>query len=57
MRGARSQLLDKHVARDDSKERLLLRNFGGRSPELIGEIRSEVQSQLSYSDVLSYIKS
>lgn len=33
MRGARSQLLDKHVARDDSKERLLLRNFGGRSPE------------------------
>lgn len=32
-------------------------SIGGRSPELIGEIRSEVQSQLSYSDVLSYIKS
>ena len=32
-------------------------SIGGRSPELIGEIRSEVQSQLSYSDVLSYISS
>ena len=32
-------------------------SIGGRFPELNGEIRSEVQSQLSYSDVLSYISS
>ena len=32
-------------------------SIGGRFPELDSEIRSEVRSQLSYSDVLSYINS